>query len=251
MASLSLDCSACGKKFRVSFAVRPRQVTCPKCKTVVNTPSAGEIRATQALDASGAVSALPDNENGAKPQRKLPVLPLLPKTAESEFDGWTYDQEAEKAHNGLQKSDVMGIIWFGVVLLMLGFVVFRLVRPRLVGEGVMALGVLGVITAVVLLLKLKGKPDGTTCFQCQSLLSIFYTIPSERDCTAHNYTRGTSGNAYLLEEKPAKKVWEIRKKWRACKACKRFFLVEKESRTQIGETQADLDKREAIYSEKT
>jgi hypothetical protein len=95
---------------------------------------------------------------------------------------------------------------------------------------------------------LKQKPDASTCAQCHGALGLQHTIPTARDCTANNYLRGASGHAYRLENGPTRKIWEIHKKWHVCKACKRYFLAEKESLDFVGATQDDMEKREALYA---
>ena len=242
MTELTLDCSACGKKFRVSFAVKPKQVTCPQCKARVNTSAE-----PSATDATTPATTAPAGDTAAaqpKPRR----LPVLLKPEDVEFQGWTYDREAEQARGGLQKTDVMGVVWIGGVLLMIGFILFRLLKSKIVGEGFMALGGLGLLASGYLFWKLKQKPDASICARCHGALGLQHTIPTARDCTANNYLRGASGHAYRLENGPTRKVWEIHKKWHVCKACKRYFLAEKESQDFVGATKDDMEKREALYA---
>lgn len=241
MTELTLDCSACGKKFRVSFAVRPKQVACPQCKAKVNTS------ADQPATAAAAATPPPVGDTATQPKPRR--LPALLKPEDIEFQGWTYDHAAEQARGGLQKTDVMGVVWIGGVLLMIGFILFRLLRsaPK-VGEGLMALGGLGLLAAGYLFWKLKRKPDASSCAQCHGALGILHTIPTARDCTANNYLRGASGHAYRLENGPTRKFWEIHKKWHVCKACKRYFLADKESQDFVGATPGDMEKREALYA---
>ncbi len=337
MTDLSLECSACGKKFRVSFAVRPKQVSCPQCKARVSTageaapngvpptaPASAAPPATTAAPpattaappattapaaaaASPATAAVPPPGSAApapvpvpapvtapdaspapapaaseatpavpaaKPEAQVPAkkgaavagklrsspadakaqpprprrLPTLLKPEDVEFKGWTYDHEAERARGGLQKADVMGIVWIGAVLLMIGLILSRKLAP-MAGKGMMALGGLGLLVAGYLFMKLKGKPDESRCARCKGSLGLVHTVPAARDCKANNYTRGTSGHAYRLESSPAKKVWEIHKKWHVCKACKRYFIAEKESLDFGGAVKADMEKREALYAE--
>ena len=261
MADLTLDCSACGKKFRVSFAVKPKQVTCPQCKAKVNTSAdpapAGASPAVLASASPAVEGAAPaksevttpvdSRASGAKPQpkRRLPVL-LNPEDVE--FKGWTYDQEAEKLRGGLQKADVLGIVWIGGVVLMVGVILFRL-KMKLVGEGLMGLGGAGLALAGCLFLQLKKKPDETACLKCRGALGLVHTIPTAREAQAKNYTRGASGYAYRVEHGPTPKVWEIHKTWHVCKVCKRYFLAEKEMRDFVGAAQTDMEKREALYAE--
>ena len=113
----------------------------------------------------------------------------------------------------------------------------------------MALGGLGLLAAGHLFLKLKKKPDGSTCMQCRGALGLLHTIPSEQDCRTNQYTRGASGHAYRQENGPPQKIWEIRKKWHVCKACKRYFLAERESLDFVGAAKTDMEKRESLYAE--
>ena len=210
----------------------------PPAAPAVPTPATAPARAT----------------NGAKPQPKAQPkprrLPVLLRPEDVEFKDWTYDREAEQARAGLQKADVLGIVWIGGVLLMIGFILFRLLKTRpVVGEGLMVLGGIGLMAAGYLFLKLKKKPDETLCVQCHGALGLMHTIPTERDCKANNYTRQPSGHAYRLENGPTPKVWEIHKKWHVCKTCKRYFLAEKESLDFVGAAKADMEKREALYAE--
>lgn len=286
MAELSLDCTACGKKFRVNFAVKPKQVPCPQCKARVSTsperpPSsaaapagdAAPAQQTAASVASSPTSAAPAAAptapatslaaapavapataparagNGAKPQPKPRRLPPLLKTEELEFKGWARDREAEQARGGLQKADVMGIVWIAGVLLMVGIILHRLAWAPAVAKGIMVLGGLGLVVAGYLFLQLKNKPGGSSCMQCRGPLGFVDTIPAPRECQAGNYLQGASGHAYRLESGQTRKVWEIRRKWHVCKACKRYFIAEKESLDFVGTTPGDMDKREALYAE--
>jgi len=188
MTELTFDCSACGKKFRVSFAVKPKQVACPQCKAKVNTSAE-----QPAIAASAPATPTPVGETATQPKPRR--LPALLKPEDVEFQGWTYDHEAEQARGGLQKADVMGVIWIGGVLLMIGFILFRLLKSKIVGEGFMALGGLGLLAAGYLFWKLKQKPDASVCARCHGALGLLHTIPTARDCTANNYLRGASGAA--------------------------------------------------------
>ena len=258
MTDLTLDCSACGKKFRISFAVKPKQVACPQCKAKVSTsaepaatgaPPAGDAAVSPKADASTPATTPVRATTGAKSQPKPRHLPTLLKPENVEFKGWTYDREAEQARGGLQKADIMGVIWIGGVFFMIGFILFRLLKSKIVGEGLMGLGVLGLLVSGYLFLQLRKKLDESACMKCHGVLGLMHTIPSEQDCKAGNYTRGASGYAYRLENGPTQKVWEIHKKWHVCKACKRYFLAEKESLDFVGATKVDMEKREALYAE--
>ncbi len=269
MTDLSLDCSACGKKFRISFAVKPKQVACPQCKAKVNTsdesatngvtppanaaPLGNDVATAGATDSTNNAAtsapkprALPDPK---APQAKPRRVHTLLKPEDVEFKGWTYDREAESARGGLQHADVMGIVWLGGVFLMVGFILFRMLKNKLVGEGFIGLGVVGLLSAGYLLLQLRGKKDGASCLRCRGALGLVHTIPTANECKAKNYTRGASGHAYRMENGQAKKIWEIHKKWHVCKACKRYFIAEKESLDFVGATRADMEKREALYAE--
>ena len=338
MTDLNLDCTACGKKFRISFAVKPKQVTCPQCKAKVSTaveaapvpaapaaaPAAVATPLTPAVPAPAtpapaitpasapapapapaaveedlpllsaaapasaaavpalapvlapvlapavaapvapaavpaAATAAPATPapaaaaSGAKLAAKSPAkprrLPELLNSEEVEFKGWTYDREAEQVRHGLQKADVLGVVWIGGVLVMVGFILFRLLKSKIPGEVVMGLGTAGLAVAGYLFLQLKKKPSDTACIKCQGALGLVHTVPTERDCKAGNYLRGASGRAYRLESTPAPKVWEIRRTWHVCKACKRYFLAEKEFLDFVGGAKADMEKREALYAE--
>jgi hypothetical protein len=190
-----------------------------------------------------------NNSADAKAQPPRPRrLPTLLKPEDVEFKGWTYDHEAARARGGLQKADVMGVVWIGAVLLMIGLILSRKLAP-MAGKGMMALGGLGLLVSGYLFMKLKGKADETRCARCKGSLGLVHTVPSERDCKANNYTRGVSGHAYRFESSPASKVWEIHKKWHVCKACKRYFIAEKESLDFVGAAKVDMEKREALYAE--
>ncbi|MFZ4397491.1 MAG: hypothetical protein ACOYOU_17905 [Kiritimatiellia bacterium] len=269
MTDLSLDCSACGKKFRISFAVKPKQVACPQCKARVNTLDEGAPNgvtppanfAPPGMDVATAGTTGSTN-NAAPPATKTRALPdpkapqtkprrvhTLLKPEDVEFKGWTYDREAESARGGMQHADVMGIVWLGGVFLMVGIILFRVLKNKLVGEGFIGLGGVGLLSAGYLLMQLRGKKDGSACLRCRGALGLVHTIPTANECKAKNYTRGASGHAYRIDNGQAKKIWEIHKKWHVCKACKRYFIAEKESLDFVGATRADLEKREVLYGE--
>lgn len=289
MTDLALECSACSKKFRISFAVKPKQATCPQCKAKVSTsqepaatptpaaaapaaatptavaPAGTSTAATPATPAGADAPAAtvsttagakmistgkPLATPGSKPSQPKPKkLPTLLNTEEVEFKGWAYDQDAEKLRAGLQKADVLGVLWIGGVLIMIGFILFRLLKSKLIGEGVMGLGGAGLMVAGYLFLQLKKKPDESACLTCHAPLGSMITIPLERECQANNYTRGASGHAYRLENGPTPKLWEIQKKWHICKPCQRYFLAEKEALDFVGGAMSDMEKREALYAE--
>ena len=316
MAELSLDCGICGKKFRVNFAVKPKQVTCPQCKARVNTsvepppaaaptpettpPPAAAGAASAAAPAAAAMPAAapatatpgaPASEPAtapapaiapapaaapAKPATTVPAkkgaaptakaraatdvkaqpkprrLPTLQKPEDVEFKGWVFDHEAQQARGGLQKADVLGILWIGGVVFMFGVIAYRLhhiMHSKIPGQGLMVIGGIGLAVAGYLLLKLKGQPSEASCIKCHGALGLVETIPTARDCKAKNYTPGASGHAYRFENGATKKVWEIRKKWHVCKACKRYFPAESEVLDFVGATRTDMEKREALYAE--
>ena len=116
-------------------------------------------------------------------------------------------------------------------------------------KGIMVLGGLGLVAAGYLFLKLGNRPDGASCAQCRGALGVVDTIPAAREYRAGNCQQGASGHTYRLETSPAQKVWEIRRRWHVCKACKRYFMAEKESLDFVGATKGDMEKREALYAE--
>jgi hypothetical protein len=305
MAEMSLDCTACGKKFRVNFAVKPKQVPCPQCKAKVSTeavagsapapaeekpadpkpaegsapapaPAAGKDTApaatnsaTPAADASAKPPAKATADTSAKPPAKAAAaskparaaadnktqapkpkrLPTLLRTEDVEFKGWSYDHEAEQARGGLQKTDVMGIIWIAGVVFMFGVMALNLHRrlhTKTPGIALMVIGGVGIATALYLFLKLRAKGDGSTCARCRGVLGAVETQPTERDCKARNYTRGASGGAYKMAHG---KLWEVRKKWHTCKACRKYFVADKEVLDFVGPGKGDMEKREALYAE--
>jgi hypothetical protein len=261
MADLMLDCRACGKKFRITYAVKPKQVTCPQCKakvhtaaeaaagteTVASSEAVGVATATQGATPEGVARA-----NAAKPRR----LPAVLQPEDVEFKGWTYDREAEQARQGLQKADVLGVVWISGVLLMVGFILFNLARrahwgvvAKYVTGGVMGVGAMGLVAAGYLFWKWKQKPAEGRCLKCQGALGLSHTVPTARECQVSAYVRGASGHAYRWDNGPSRKLWEIRKKWHVCAPCKLYCLAEKESVDFVGTAAADMDKREALYAE--
>ncbi len=107
MADLMLDCRACGKKFRITFAVKPKQVACPQCKAKVSTASEGAAGPEPAVTGETVASAPAANggaaEGAARPAAARPRrLPAVLKSEEDEFQGWSYDREAEAPRQGLQ-----------------------------------------------------------------------------------------------------------------------------------------------------
>jgi hypothetical protein len=261
MADLMLDCRACGKKFRITYAVKPKQVACPQCKAKVSTaaegaagsePAAAGETVTAAPAANGGAAEGGGRPAAAKPRR----LPAVLKSEEAEFQGWTYDREAEAARQGLQKADVMGVLWIGAVLLMIGFIFFSLARrahwgavAQYVCGGVLGLGGIGLAVAAYLYWQWKKKPAEGLCIKCKGALAPAYTLPGARECQGGAYVRGATGHVYRWEAGATRKLWEIRKQWHVCAPCKRYYLADKESTDFVGTTPADLEKREALYAE--
>jgi hypothetical protein len=260
MADLMLDCRACGKKFRITYAVKPKQVTCPQCKakvhTAAETATGSETSVSDAAVAAPATTgATPEGTAraaAAKPRR----LPVVLKPEDVEFQGWTYDREAEQARQGLQKADVLGVLWIGGVLLMVGLILFNLARrahwgavAQYVCGGVLGLGAIGLLVAGYLFWKWKQKPAEGHCLKCRGVLGLSHTVPTARECQASAYVRGAAGHAYRWDNGQPRKLWEIRKKWHVCTPCKRYFLAEKESVDFVGTAAADMEKREALYAE--
>jgi hypothetical protein len=178
------------------------------------------------------------------------------KPEDVEFQGWTYDREADQARQGLQKADVLGVLWLGGVFVMIGFILFSLARraqwgavAQYVCGGVLVLGAIGVAAAGYLFWKWKQKPAEGLCLKCQGALGMAHTVPTTRECQAGAYLRGASGHAYRWDSGQPRKLWEIRKKWHVCAPCKRYFLAEKESLDFVGTAAADMEKREALYAE--
>jgi hypothetical protein len=257
MADLMLDCRACGKKFRISYAVKPKQVSCPQCKAKVSTSAetAGDAAAAgvpaAAPVANGGAAEGAGRAAAAKPRR----LPAVLKSEEAEFQGWTYDRAAEAARQGLQKADVMGVLWIGAVLLMLGFIFFSLARrahwgtvAQVVTGGILVLGVIGLAVAAYLYWQWKKKPAEGFCLTCKEALALVYTLPGTQECQGGAFVRSATGHVYRWEAGPTRKCFEIRKQWHVCAPCKRYFLAKKETTDFVGTTPADLEKREALYA---
>lgn len=262
MTDIALECQACGKKFRVSFVVRPKTAPCPQCKSRVSLtgdrttaaaappPAAvpageGSAPATDASAPSAAAAAKPQPQ--PKPRRPTAAL----KSEEIAFKGWTYDHEADRARGGLQKADLLGVLYIAPMLLMIGIII-RHSKAVIVSRGLIVLGVLGMIVAGVMALKLRGRTAGPVCSRCRGPLTTVETVPSARDCQARQYVQGPSGHAYRLTtggEKPG--VCEIRKSWWVCMPCKRYFVNEKERSEWIGASRGKMDEREALYAAAT
>ena len=260
MTDMALECQACGKKFRISFAVRPKTTVCPQCKSRVpltgeRTNAAGSILPGGAAAGEGnpvAGNAVAPGASADKPQppSKPKRLPPVWKSEEVTFKGWTYDHEADRARGGLQKADLMGVLYIAPMFLMLGVILRH--QTFAISLGLIVLGVLGLLVAGVMALKLRGRVSGPVCPRCRGPLVSVETVPSTRDCQTRQYTQGASGHAYRLTaggQKPG--VCEIRKRWQVCKPCKRYFLIEKEVSEWIGASRSKMDEREAQYAAAT
>lgn len=256
MTDIALECQACGKKFRISFVVRPKTAPCPQCKSRVSL--AGDRAAavaTQPAAAPAVEGPVPAAESPApaaaaaktqpQPRPRRPIAAL--KSEEITFKGWTYDHEADRARGGLQKADLMGVLYIAPMLLMVGIIIRH--KAAIVSHGLIGLGVLGMIVAGVMALKLRGRTSGPVCSRCRGPLSTVETVPSARDCQARQYIQGPSGHAYRLTaggQKPG--VCEIRKSWWVCRPCKRYFVNEKERSEWVGASRSKMDEREAQYA---
>ena len=163
-------------------------------------------------------------------------------TEEIEFSGWTYDSQTEKDYTPIILGKVVRATFYSCFGLLIAAGIFKSITDISMPRWFVLTGFAGMAASVALAFIYKSLSEkAPKCTCCGKSMALITTLPSQTECEERGYIQGTSGHAY---QKGDDVVYEVRKHWYGCDACKRYVLTD----GQVTEIIDGVEERETDYT---